>query len=132
MKFEYFTFEVESFLQNGNQPSFVWKDVMPSRKYHTLTDAAKSVLTMTTNNSNGVRIPVHAVATSFPDEQPEGVKLLSHGSLLFAMGIEHALKAAAQLDRLTIERAIIVLATNCHELAGQRYRAYFGLTFETE
>lgn len=134
MKFEYFTFEVEPYLQSGNQPSFVFNDVQPARDYYTLTNPNSSEMTMTltTNSSEGVRIPVHAVATSFPDQQSEEVKLLGHGSLLFAMGMEHAFKAVNELNlKKPIERVVIVMATNCHELAGQRYRAYFGLTIET-
>lgn len=132
MQFEYFTFEVEPYLQSGNQPSFVWRDVKPSCNYHTLTDLEKVETTLTTNNSDGVRIPVHAVATSPPEEQSQHVKQLGHGSLLFAMGMEHAMRAIRSVDAdQVIERVILVIATNCHELTGQRYRAYFGLSIET-
>jgi hypothetical protein len=131
MKFEYHTFEVEPYLAAGNQPSFTMKGVSAASKYYTLIDPGSMKYSLTASQSEGVRIPVFAVATSPEVEQPEDVRDLTVGSMLFAMGLENAMRFIENLNlTLPIGRVVVVLATNCHELSGGRYRAYFGITVE--
>jgi hypothetical protein len=131
MKFEYHTFEVESYLRSGQQPSFTMKGVEPTSKYYTLVDPTSMRHALTTSASDGVRVPVFAVTTA--PVQDEKVRGLTHGSLLFAAGLENAMRFMYELKlNKPIEKAIVVLATNCHELSGDRYRAYFGITLEVQ
>ena len=131
MEFEYHTFEVESFLESGQQPSFTMKNLKPTGKYVTLVNPETMEVSLTTSNSEGVRVPVFAVVTQAPEQQAENVRNLNHGSLLVAMGMENAMRFVSQIDnRTTIEKVVIVMATNCHQLQGGRYRAYFGITAE--
>jgi hypothetical protein len=107
------------------------KGLEPTARYYTLVDPTKMEHAVTTSVSDGVRVPVFAVATPAISEQAKTVRDLTHGSLLFAMGLENAIRFMDKLKlSKPVERVIVVLATNCHELAGNRYRAYFGITVE--
>jgi len=131
MKIEYHTFDVEPWLRDKRQPAFTIKGVEHTSKYYTLTDLNKMEYAVTTSASEGVRVPVFAVATSQPEVQAENVRELSHGSLLFAMGMENALRFLDSLKlKSQVDRAVIVIATDCHALEDDRYRAYFGITLE--
>ena len=131
MKFEYHTFSVEEYLTAGTQPSFTMKGVSPASKYYTLVDPDNMEYSLTASHSEGVRVPVFAVATAREIEQPENIRNLTVGSMLFAMGLENAMRFLENLNLTrSVERVIVALATNCHELSGGRYRAYFGMTVE--
>ena len=131
MKIEYHTLVVEPYLESGQQPVFVVKGVQTTRSYYTLTDPQSMGHSVTLNRSDGVRVPVFAVSTVSP--QGGGATPLTHGSSLFAMGLENAIRFMDSL-RLSkpIERAIIVMGTNCHETADGSFRAYFGITLEVQ
>ncbi len=130
MKFEYHAFAVEPFLRRGVQPVFALSELTPASLYYTLTDPATGEYAVTTNNSDAVRIPVFGISTAAPPEA--GLNQLTHGSLLTSVGIELAMKLLNQLQLpVPIERVVVVLATNCHQLAGGRYRTYVGLCLET-
>lgn len=147
MEFEYFSFDVEPFLRTQTQPFFVLKRLNPSFRYWTLTDLDQKILTPSLAPSQGVRIPVFAVSvpantssSSVLTEAPtNSLQGLSHGSLLFTLGFENALKAASSLSvtlkelsggRLwpEAEKVIVVLSTECHAV-DNKYRAYFGVSF---
>jgi hypothetical protein len=133
MKIEYHTFDVEPWLASKRQPSFTVKGVEHTSKYYTLTDLERMQYSVTTSVSEGVRVPVFGVSTSAPQEQPENVRELGHGSMLFAMGMENALQFLDSLIlKSPVSRAVIVIATNCHALENSRYRAYFGITLEVD
>lgn len=133
MKIEYHTFDVEPWLASGKQPSFMVRGVEHTSRYFTLTNLDGMKYSITTSVSEGVRVPVFAAATSAPQEQPENVRELGHGSMLFAMGLENALQFLDSLQlKKPVARAVIVIATNCHALENDRYRAYFGITLEVD
>jgi len=47
--------------------------------------------------------------------------------------VENSLQFLNSLSlKRQVDRAIIVIATNCHALSGGRYRAYFGIALEVE
>ena len=127
MKFEWHSFEVEPYLEKGIQPEFMYKDLNPSSEYCTLSDpaAGEYVLTSTAGGSEAVRIPVFALIAD-GSTQPT-----SHGSLLTGLGIE---TASTYINRIAkqykVHKIIVIMATNCHELENNRYRAYFGITAE--
>jgi hypothetical protein len=129
MQFEYHSFEVESYLKQGIQPVFMLSPLDKTAKYHTLTNPETGEVTITTGISDAVRIPVFALVTSEPSNDLS-FKKLTHGSLLTGLGFEIATKFVTKLTGGTIERVIVILATNCHELANHRYRAYLGVTVE--
>jgi hypothetical protein len=128
MKFEYHAFRVEPYLQRGVQPVFALPEMEPAATYYTLTDPGTGACSVTTNSSDAVRIPVFALSTAAPPDLSQ----LTHGSLLTTVGLEVAIRLLSQL-RLqdAITRVIVILATNCHHLAGDRYRTYFGISIET-
>lgn len=134
MEFEYFTFPVESYLERKQQPSFALKALKPAHEYYVLKDPETSKFTLTKPPSEGVIVPVFAVTTNMASE--ENPNKLSHGSSLFLMGMEHALIHFAKLTELrrgtAVTKAIITLATNCHAMSEEQYRAYYGLVFEVE
>lgn len=146
MEFEYFSFDVGPFLRTQTQPVFVLKNLNPSFRYWTLTDLNQKTLVPSLVPSQGVRIPVFAV--SIPSQTVSlGVTVdsptntqnkLSHGSLLFTLGFENAMKAASTLSctladlgqtmSAEVQKVIVVLSTECH-FVDDKYRAYFGLSF---
>lgn len=130
MKFEYHAFVVEPYLQRRIQPVFALSDLTPASVYYTLTDPATGEYSITTSNSEAVRIPVFGVSTAAPPTID--LQQLTHGSLLTSVGFEVAMRF---LDRLRlkeeIDRVVVVLATNCHQLINNRYRTYFGISVET-
>lgn len=147
MEFEYFSFDVEPFLRTETQPVFVLRSLNPSFRYWTLTDLNQGTLTPSLAPSQGVRIPVFAVSVpaktasiGIVQEAPTNSQnSLSHGSLLFTLGFENAMKSAAMLSVAAAElgqarvfsevkKVIVVLSTECHAVA-DKYRAYFGLSF---
>jgi hypothetical protein len=133
MKIEYHTFDVEPWLKVKQQPIFTIKGTGATSQYYTLIDPTSMEHALTTSLSEGVRVPVFAVATTLAQHQDANGQTLGHGSLLFAMGMENTLHFVNKLQlRKPINRAIIAIATNCHALAGDRYRAYFGITLEVE
>lgn len=130
MRFEYHAFAVEPFLQRGVQPIFALSSLAPASVYYTLTDPATGEYSVTTNNSEAVRIPVFGISTAAPSDSE--LSQLTHGSLLTSVGLEVAMKMLNQLQlKAAIERVVVVLATNCHQLAGNRYRTYVGISIET-
>ena len=131
MRFEYHSFVVEPFLKQGNQPVFMFSDLNKTSKYYTLSDPDKSIVTLTTGISDAVRIPVFALVTADPGDDAQ-LKQLTHGSLLLGVGLETSAKFFASLPPGNINRIIVVVATNCHELTNSRYRAYLGMTAEME
>src|SRR5690606_20289897 len=97
----------------------------PKCRFYTLIELSTMQSALTTNASAGVRIPVFGVTTQ---GQP-GENNLTHGSLLFATGMETALKFLDSVrTRGPVKKAIIVLANDCHDLGDGRYRAYFGIS----
>lgn len=131
MKFEYYAFEVENYLRAGVQPSFVLEKPDKNFVYYTLTDPATGSFSKTTSNSEAVRIQVFGVKTNSVASDPSLGKL-SSGSLLTSIGLEVAMKFLANLPKTkTIERVLVIMANNCHEVADKRYRTYFGLAVET-
>ena len=133
MKFEYHAFEVEPYLQKEMQPVFTMRGIKPTAKYYTLVDLKEMKYALTTSLSDGVRVPVFAVATGEDRNKDINVKQLTHGSLLFAMGMENATMFIDKLQlNKPISRVITILATNCHALTNNRFRAYFGITVEVE
>ncbi len=131
MRFEYHSFEVEPFLKQGIQPVFMFNGLNKTAQYYTLTDPNTGELTLTTGISDAVRVPVFALITAALGED-DSLKQLTHGSLLLNVGIETAMKFMTKLNNSKINRVIVVVATNCHELPNSRYRAYVGLTAEVE
>lgn len=130
MRFEYHVFTVEPFLQRGVQPVFALSSPTPNAVYYTLTDPETGGYAITTSNSEAVRIPVFGISTAAPVDT--SLSQLTHGSLLTSVGIEVALKFFNQLRLVTaINRVVVVLATNCHQLANNRYRTYVGISIET-
>ena len=129
MQFEYHSFEVEPYLKQGTQPVFMLSTLNKTAKYYTLTNPETGEATLTTGISDAVRIPVFALITAEPNNDLS-FKKLTHGSLLTGLGIETATKFVAKLTGGTVERVIVILATNCHELANHRYRTYLGITVE--
>jgi hypothetical protein len=129
MQFEYHSFEVEPYLKQGNQPVFMLSELNKTSKYYTLTDPTTGNATLTTGISDAVRIPIFALITAEPNEDLN-FKKLTHGSLLTGLGIETAMKFTAKLNGGIIEKVIVILATNCHELTNHRYRAYLGISVE--
>jgi len=134
MEFEYFTFPVESYLERKQQPSFAFKAIKPQHVYYVLKDPATSDFSLTKAPSDSVIVPVFAVTTAMNNE--DNPNKPSHGSSLFLMGMEHALTHFAKLTELrkgtAVTKAIITLATNCHAMSENQYRAYYGLVFEVE
>lgn len=137
MEFEYFSFDVEPFLRTQTQPVFVMKNLNPSFRYWTLTDLSQKTLTPSLAPSQGVRIPVFAVSVpsyTVTNQQQQ----LTHGSLLFTLGFENAMKASSILAATfaesgtvvsaDVQKVIVVLSTECHAIA-DKYRAYFGVSF---
>tara|TARA_R110000824_G_scaffold68478_1_gene177083 strand:+ start:1305 stop:1745 length:441 start_codon:yes stop_codon:yes gene_type:complete len=143
MKFEWHSFKVEPYLEKGIQPEFMYKGINPSCEYCTMADPStgKFTVTSTGGGSEAVRIPVFAVIADgnvqpSPTYQAEG-EPTSHGSLLTCTGLEVASKLMQQLQARFdnyfarhINKIVVVMATNCHELENNRYRAYFGITVE--
>jgi hypothetical protein len=133
MKIEYHTFDVASWLLLKKQPTFVLRGFRQTSRCYTLTDPAKMSHSVTTGVSDGVRVPVFAMSTLSPQDQPTDVQGLTHGSLLLALGMENALRFLDSLQlKSKVSRAVIALATDCHDLGAGRYRAYFGITLEVE
>ncbi len=127
MKFEYHAFEVEPFLAEKVQPLFTLAPALGAT-YYTLSDPSTGSYSITTSNSDIVRIPVFGIST----EPGTGVlSKLTHGSLLTSIGIEVAMQLMNKLNlQSPIERVIILLATNCHQLLAGRYRSYVGISIE--
>lgn len=135
MKFEYHSFDVEPYLQSGVQPSFLLKDLSTASRYHVVSgmDPVKFSVSKAGGVNEGLNIRVFPIASANRSEQDSDEKHLSHGSVLFALGLESALKILNEIEcKGTITKAVIVLATNCHELEGGRYRAYFGMAIEEQ
>lgn len=131
MKFEYHSFEVEPYLEQGVQPVFTFREMAPACNYYTLSNPDTGESSVTSPNSDGVRIPVFGFVTEVSREADEVTKQTTHGSLLVGMGMEVAIKFISRLAlRKPISRVVVVMATNCHELENKRYRAYFGVTLE--
>jgi hypothetical protein len=121
MKFEYYAFKVAPYLKTGTKPSFVLEKPDKNFIYFTLTNPEDGAFSKTTSN-----IKTSAITGDSSLEQ------LSHGSLLAAVGIEVTTRFIARLSHTkNIQRVLIVLADECHELADKRYQVYFGLTVET-
>jgi hypothetical protein len=131
MKFEYYAFKVAPYLKTGTKPSFVLEKPDKSFIYFTLANPEDGSFSKTTSNSEAVRIPVFNIKTSVIAGD-SSLEQLSHGSLLAAVGIEVTTRFIAKLSHTkNIQRVLIVLADECHELADKRYQVYFGLTVET-
>jgi hypothetical protein len=131
MNFEYHSFKVEPYLEHGIQPVFVLKSMEPACTYHTLTDPATGESSVTSPNSEVVRIPVFGLVTSVPENADDLTRQTKHGSLLVGMGLETAIKFISCLNTSKpISRVVVIMSTNCHELEENKYRAYFGVTVE--
>lgn len=135
MKFEYHSFNVEPYLQQNTRPAFVLKELNASSRYHVVSDMDPVSFSIgKPGGSNaGLNIKVFPIASAKRTDHDSDEQQLSHGSILFALGLESASKILNELEcRGTISKVIIVLATNCHELDGGRYRAYFGMAIEEQ
>lgn len=139
MKFEWHSFKVEPYLEKGIQPEFMYKGINPGCEYCTIADPSTGEFTVTSTGggSEAVRIPVFAVVADGnvqpnPTYQAEGefTQSTGHGSLLTCTGLEVAAKFIQQIGARHINKIVVVMATNCHELENNRYRAYFGITAE--
>jgi hypothetical protein len=135
MKFEYHSFAVEPYLDKKLQPTFVLKDLNASSKYHTVSsmDPVTFSVVKPGGINAGLNLRVFPIASANREEHDEDERNLSSGSILFALGLESALKVLSELKlNGTVSKVVIVLATNCHELEGGRCRAYFGIAIEEQ
>lgn len=130
MKFDYYAFDVEPYVQKGVQPLF-WLDekLDPASVFYTLSDPATGEYSKSVGKVH--RIPVFAIST--PATEGSDLQYLTHGSLLTSLGMEVAMRFLNQLnlDKPAV-RAVILIAQTCHQLADKRYRAYFGITIEAK
>jgi len=135
MKFEYHSFEVEPYLQKGVRPGFLLKDLNQGAIYYTVSDMEPVEFSVNKggNGSEGTNLKIFPIASSNRSDHDDAEQLLSHGSILFALGLETAMKILEEfkIDK-PITKVIVALATNCHELEGGRYRAYFGMSIEVD
>ena len=130
MEFEYRPFDVEPYLQQKVQPIFLISKPKPATKYYTLTNPATGEYSITTRNSDAIRVPVFGVAAK---ATVESMQNMTHGSLLTAAGLEVAMKFMQHLPaRTTVTRLQVFIANSCHKLPDGSFRTYFGFVAEAD
>jgi len=130
MEFEYHPFDVEPYLQQKVQPIFLISNPQPATKYYTLTNPVTGEFSVTTCNSDAIRVPVFGIATK---PTTSAMQDMTHGSLLTSAGLEIAMQFMQQLPaRTAVTRLQVFIANNCHELPDGSFRTYFGFVAESD